>query len=130
MSVSFDNITTGKSYTRPQLAKLWGFLSYHAFAKGVFTPSKSNLIILFVTKEKQKSLRQYDDLLVDDILSMDGEANGGSDSRVVNSTSQNDEVHLFYRELHHRPFVYHGLFVLTEAKHSTDGPTRFRFVRK
>jgi len=130
MPANFDNITTGKLYTRPQLASLWGFRSYHAFAKGVFNPSKSNLIILFVTKEKQKSLQQYNDLLVDDVLYMDGEDKGGTDLRIENSANQNDEIHLFYREIHHRPFTYHGIFILTSTRHQTEGPSRFQFAKQ
>lgn len=106
MPVNFDSIAVGKLYTRPQLARLWGLDSYQGFAKGVFTPSKTRLIVFFVTKQKQKSLRQYNDLLVDDKLSMDGEDKGGTDARIENSAKQSDEIHLFYREIHHSPFAY------------------------
>jgi hypothetical protein len=48
--VSFDLIQVGD---RPQLAKIWNYKGHKAFSRGVFTPSNSNLVILFVTKEKQ-----------------------------------------------------------------------------
>lgn len=55
MPVSFGQITVSQSYSRNELAKLWGYASMHAIARGVVTPKDDNKIILFVTREKQTS---------------------------------------------------------------------------
>ncbi|GEM_PF-3158137 len=34
----FNKIYKGSSYSRPQLAELWGYASFHAIARGVITP--------------------------------------------------------------------------------------------
>ncbi len=55
----FEKIRKGGSYSRPQLAELWGYASFHAIARGVVTPQGKNKIILFVTEEKQAFQEQY-----------------------------------------------------------------------
>ncbi len=41
MPVSFDRIAVGKTYSRNELANLWGYASMHAIARGVVTPRES-----------------------------------------------------------------------------------------
>jgi predicted restriction endonuclease len=50
-----------------------------------------------------------------------------SDSRVINAASVNDEIHLFYRDIHHTPFVYYGEVFLKEHKVLTTEPSQFVF---
>jgi putative restriction endonuclease len=47
---------------------LWGYQSFHAISKGVVTPSNTNSIIFFVTKDKQEALTQYNDYIDGDML--------------------------------------------------------------
>lgn len=127
MSVSFDNIQIGREYERPFLANLWGYKGFQAISRGVVTPSGTNYIILFVTKEKQEALTQYNDYLDDDILHWEGEEKHSSDARIINSSNTNDEIHLFYRDIHHSPFVYYGKIFLKGYKQYADRPSQFTF---
>ena len=127
MAVGFEKLQVGQEYDRPFLADLWGYKGFQAISRGVITPSGKNFIILFVTKEKQKSLTQYRDYINDNNLHWEGEEKHTSDSRVINAESAKDEIHLFYREIHHSPFVYHGKIFLKEYKILTDRPSKFLF---
>jgi hypothetical protein len=56
-----------------------------------------------------------------------GQEKHGTDDRVINARAAGDEVHLFYREVHHTPFEYKGRVLLLNAARRTDGPSRFVF---
>ena len=123
----FENIKIGAKYTRPELAGIWGYNNYQGFSKGVFTPKKTNLVILFVTRIKQESLTQYKDCISAGLLFWQGELQGGSDSRLVQASLKGDKIHLFYREIHHTAFEYHGEVTLVSHHPSTSGPSEFVF---
>lgn len=125
--LNFTNIEPGKKYERPWLAKEWGYLSYRAFAKGVFCPRNSKQIILFVTRIKQQSLEQYNDYISGEYLFWEGEKGHGHDERIANSSSNGDLVHLFYREIHHSPFEYRGLVTVVKLVTLSGRPTQFIF---
>jgi putative restriction endonuclease len=127
MSVSFDKIKMGRGYERPFLADLWGYKGFQAISRGVVTPYGTNYVILFVTKEKQEALTQYDDYLDGDILHWEGEEKHSSDARIINSSNTNDEIHLFYRDIHHSPFIYYGKIFLKDYQRHADRPSRFTF---
>lgn len=59
MILDFDQIQRGEKHSRPDLADIWGYESYHALARGVVTPADDHKIILFVTEEKQDFQTQY-----------------------------------------------------------------------
>lgn len=128
MPVSFEELVVGGHYDRPQLAEKWGYASYNAIAKGIVTPRDSQYIILFITKEKQEFLTQYQDSFFNGVLEMEGETNHAADNRIVNAERNGDEIHLFYRERHHSPFVYYGQFYLADYTLNTDRPSHFRLV--
>jgi putative restriction endonuclease len=128
MTVSFDSLKIGHEYERPFLANLWGYKSFHAISRGVITPSGSNFIILFVTKEKQEALTQYRDYLDDMYLHWEGEEKHSSDGRIIGTLKTEDEIHLFYREIHHSPFIYHGRIYLEKYEEFTDRPSQFVFL--
>jgi hypothetical protein len=125
MDTSFLSI--GCRYTRPELAKRWGYDSHHAISRGVITPKGENVVILFVTRCKQESLTQYMDYLSGDLLFWEGEKKHGSDDRIIDAEKAGDEVHLFYREVHHSPFEYMGRIVLIQKAIKTDAPSRYVF---
>jgi hypothetical protein len=127
MPISFESLTVGGSYDRPFLASLWGYQGWAALARGVITPANENVIILFITKEKQKDLPQYRDIFDGEVLRMEGEDGHSNDERLINSGSNGDEVYLFYREKHHSAFVYEGRIVLEEHELGA-GTTPSRFV--
>jgi putative restriction endonuclease len=82
---------------------------------------------LFVTKTKQESLTQYNDFIDGDLLFWEGEEKHGSDTRVAEANKKGDEIHLFYREIHHTPFVYFGRVSLTDYRARADAPSEFIF---
>jgi hypothetical protein len=125
--VSFAEIVVGQSYSRPQLAAMWGYASHEALSRGVVTPKEDNKIILFVTREKQVSAEQYEDELVDHILLWEGPNDHFAEDRMLEAGRTGDQVHLFYRERHHSDFTYIGQLSLYCCERLTDGPSRFVF---
>jgi len=128
MPVNFDGLVKGERYERPQLAKHWGFKSFQAISRGVVTPKDSKFIVLFVTQEKQSSLTQYHDHIDGGRLYWEGERKHGSDKRIVSAGRNGDEIHLFFREVHHSPFEYFGEVFLEEFELLEDSPSRFVFT--
>ena len=127
MPVQTDNLTVGASYDRPELARLWGMAGIQGLGRGVFTPRGTNLIVLFVTQDKQQCLTQYKDFLADDLLFWEGEDGHGNDERIARASKNGNEIHLFYRERHHTAFTYHGRLILTHWIPRTDKPSEFVF---
>lgn len=125
--VRFDALKVGRRYDRPFLAEVWEYDSFHAIAKGVVTPRHSHTIVLFVTRIKQSGATLYDDYVLDDRLYWDGEAGHGTDSRILNAVSNGDDIHLFYREVHHSSFEYRGRVRLEDSLLSKSGPSKFVF---
>ena len=127
-NVTFDRITLGEQYDRPELAALWGYQDWHAIGRGVITPAGQNVVLLFVTKEKQEALTQYQDHFEGDHLHWEGETNHGNDSRIVGAESAGDEIHLFYRDRHHSPFTYYGQIHLLSHDQQSPEPSLFVFI--
>lgn len=127
MAVDFNNLEFGQAYERPFLAKLWGYQSFHALSKGVVTPAGTKVIIFFVTKEKQEALTQYNDYIDGDMLFWEGEEKHSSDKRVIEAGKNMDEIHLFYREVHHTPFIYFGKISMTDYQLRENTPSEFVF---
>jgi len=128
MPVSFNEIVVGKEYERRELAELWGYDGFQAIAKGVVTPRETPFIVLFITKEKQSFLTQYQDDFSDGVLEIEGETSHTADNRIVTAERNGDQIHLFYRERHHSPFIYHGQLYLTDYTLLTESPSQFRFA--
>ncbi len=127
MPFDLTPLERGCLYTRPELAALWGYAGYQAFARGVFTPQGTRMIVLFVTREKQQGLTAYVDALVGDHLTWEGETKHQSDERIANAAESGESIHLFYRDVHHTPFRYHGQVLLTHYRARRDDPSRFEF---
>jgi hypothetical protein len=127
MKIDFNVLEFGQSYERPFLAKLWGYQSFYAISKGVVTPANTKYIILFVTKDKQKSSMQYNDYIDGNMLFWEGEEKHISDKRVIEANKKQDEIHLFYRNIHHSPFIYFGKILLTDFQLRENVPSQFLF---
>ena len=127
ISVRFDDVEVGASYDRKTLARLWGYAGFQAIARGVVTPAGSPHVILFVTEDKQESLTQYRDFLVDGKLHWEGETKHGSDDRIVRAGFGPDQIHLFHRERHHTDFTYLGRIYLEQHQIRIDAPSQFIF---
>ena len=125
--LDFSTIKIGKKYDRPRLASLWRFRGYEAISRGVFCPRGGGQIILFVTRIKQESLEQYNDYISGEYLFWEGEKGHGNDQRIANSAQSGEEVHLFYREIHHSSFEYKGLVTVAGTGFIPNRPTKFVF---
>ena len=125
--LDFSNIEIGKKYKRPWLAQEWHFRGYEAISRGVFCPRGGGQIILFVTRIKQDSFEQYNDYISGEYLFWEGEKGHGNDKRIADSTVSGEEVHLFYREIHHSAFEYKGLVAVVSSGFIPDRPTKFVF---
>lgn len=127
--ITFDSLTIGYEYDRPFLANLWGYKDFHGIAKGIVTPKDTNKIIIFITKKKQDSLTQYADHFDRNkcLLFMEGEDKHSTDERLINSMHSNDEIYLFYREMHHSPFEYMGSIYLSYHIKNSTKPSQFVF---
>lgn len=122
--VDFAELYVGREYGRPFLANLWGYQSWSAIGRGVFTPRGQSIIVFFVTEEKQESLTQYVDHIDNDILFWEGEKGHGSDSRIIEGK---DEIHVFFRKRHHNDFTYMGRAYLLKYGLFESNPSRFSF---
>ncbi|MEO7933255.1 MAG: hypothetical protein ABIT76_08875 [Chthoniobacterales bacterium] len=127
MPIDFSNIPIGSKWDRPTLAKLWGYKTFNAIARGVITPAKQNVIILYVTIVKQEGSVQYADQLDGKKLFWEGEDKNGSDDRIKNAAANGDRIHLFHRERHHSPFEYMGTMNLVFCENVTGKPSKFEF---
>jgi 5-methylcytosine-specific restriction enzyme A len=127
-NITFERLVRGEVYHRPELASLWGYQSWNAISRGVITPAGQNVVMLFVTKEKQQTLTQYQDHFEGDQLHWEGETNHGNDSRLVDAESVGDEIQLFYRHRHHSPFTYYGQIHLFSHDLRATEPSRFVFT--
>jgi len=125
--VDLSSIRIGHAYERTYLSALWGFASFQAISRGVVTPRGTNKIILFVTRQKQQSLTQYEDYLSGDVLVWEGEQKHGNDRRIARAHETGDEIHIFYRDIHHTAFVYCGQARATFFEPRVDSPSRFIF---
>src|SRR4030042_1788007 len=122
--INFEALTIGYKYDRPFLAKLWGYKSFNAISRGVFSPQGLGVLIFFITKEKQEALTQYEDHIDSDVLFWEGEKGHGSDKRIV---EKKDQIHIFYRERHHSDFTYEGRAILRSYNLFSERPSKFSF---
>lgn len=127
MPFDLKPLQLGCLYTRPELAALWGYASYEALARGVFTPRGAGVIVLFVTRQKQTGLTAYKDALSGELLTWEGEAKHKSDQRIWTSKDNGESVYLFYREVHHTPFRYYGQVLPAHFTERRDEPSQFEF---
>lgn len=128
MPVDFQGIRVGKQYSRPELARIWGYSGYQALARGVVTPRNDNKILLFVTEEKQSMLEQYQDHLVGNRLEWEGPTDHFAEERMINASHSGDEIHIFHRERHHSDFTYLGRASVIDSKVDSTKPSRFTFL--
>lgn len=125
MPISFEKLVVGNTYSRPQLANLWGYSGYQALARGVVTPKDDNKIILFVTFDKPDYIEQYKDEIIGRVLIWEGPTDHFAESRMINAESSGDQIHVFYRERHHSDFVYDGQYAVVSYHLHSDRPSKF-----
>ncbi|MFB5762937.1 HNH endonuclease [Paenibacillus medicaginis] len=126
MPIDMESLEIGAEYVRDTLAPLLGYKSRQAISRGIVTPVDENIIILFVTKIKQKSDTQYHDYFIEEgLLHMEGETSHTNDKRIINAEANKDLIYLFYRDIHHTPFKYYGRAFLVDYKQYSDKPSIF-----
>jgi putative restriction endonuclease len=125
--VSFHELKRNTTYSRPYLAELWGYKGFQPLSRGVVTPAGHRLIILFVTRDKQSSAKQYKDRLDEDRLFWEGPTDHFAEARIVDAKTSGDEIHLFYRERHHSDFEYLGQVLLEQSNLLKHKPSEFVF---
>jgi 5-methylcytosine-specific restriction enzyme A len=126
--VSFEQIDVGRKYTRLELADIWGYKGFQAISRGIVTPEGQNYIILFLTKEKPAHLTQYRDSFEKGILIMEGDKSHIADKRIIEAEEREEEIHLFYRDIHRSSFTYEGIVFLISYVLNSITPSLFRFV--
>ncbi|WP_245859605.1 HNH endonuclease [Spirosoma aerolatum] len=127
MHISFDLLKIGESYSRVFLAEIWGYAAYQALARGVVTPKGVSKIILFVTSKKQESSTQYSDKLINEYLHWEGPNDHFAETRMVNARYNGEEIHLFFRTIHHSNFTYFGKIEVVDVELEINRPSRFIF---
>ncbi len=123
----FEKFSLNKLYSRNFIAERMGYKSFQAISKGVVTPKNSNVIVLFVTKEKQSALTQYNDYIDGGLLHWEGENKHGSDKRIVTAKENGEKIFLFYRNRHHSDFLFLGEIFLLRFIEQTTKPSEFVF---
>ena len=122
-----ENFQLWQNYSRKGIAEELGIKSEQALWRGVFTPRGRKFIFLFVTWEKQRLQTQYKDSIFGDTLVWEGERKHGNDQRIVNADNNGDQIILFFRTRHHRPFIYFGNIHLQNYELRIDTPSYFVF---
>lgn len=60
---------------------------------------------------------------------MQGQEKHGTDKRLLSNLNVNKyKIYLFYRDIHHTPFIYYGRTFFIEATEHTDEPSDFQFL--
>lgn len=125
--MDLSSLIIGVRYTRPDLARRWGYASPKAIQRGVITPKGKYIIVLFVTRVKPEHLPQYHDCISGDLLFWEGETKHGTDERIARAEVAGDVIYLFYREVHRTPFEYRGPVLLVTFKSQMKKPSEFVF---
>ena len=120
MPVSMSELIVGERYSRNELAEMWGYQGRQPISRGVVTPAGQNLIILFVTQEKQAGMTDYQDRLEGQVLHWEADGNPRNVLRVTrNLRIREDEIHLFFRDTRREDFIYCGELNVVSADPTT-----------
>ena len=126
--LDLSGLQLGRKYGRPWLAAKWGFAGPEAIIQGcVLSEGRKTKILLFVTRIKQKSLEQFNDYISGEICFGRVKNSTENDQRIVRAGQTAEDIHLFYREIHHSDFEYKGLVELIDHKLLSDEPSKFVF---
>ena len=129
MPVSFENLVPSRTYSRTQLAELWGYPGFQALARSIVVPADDNKIILFVTLAKLRHMGDSTDRLIGGTLTWEGPHDHFAEDRLVQAGSTGDQIHVFWRSRQHSAFVYEGQFVLVSYTLHADKPSTFVLKR-
>jgi hypothetical protein len=120
----------GAVYTRNDLKNLFE-ISASSINNGIFKPAAFPSVWIFVTEQKTADRTQYEDILVDDMLHMEGQLEGGTDHLIKEHVERGLELLLFYRKKKYEHpgagFTFEGCFLYQGHEGST--PTKFTLHR-
>lgn len=115
-----SELIVGERYSRNELAEMWGYQGRQPISRGVVTPAGQNLIILFVTQEKQAGMTDYQDRLEGQVLHWEADGIPRNVLRVTrNLRIREDEIHLFFRDTRREDFIYCGELNVVSADPTT-----------
>jgi putative restriction endonuclease len=121
-----EKLEPGTIYTRNDLSALFD-IKDATLNNGIFRPKGYDSVWLFITEHKTPDRIQYVDTLVGDILHMQGQRMGRTDTLILDHRQRGMELLAFYRkskdEHPHAGFRYEGIF--TYQSHSGSLPTSF-----
>lgn len=125
-SYASQSLEEGHVYTRDDLRALF-VITASSINNGIFKPAAYDSVWIFVTEHKTADRTQYDDVLIDDVLNMEGQTQGATDYLIKEHVVRGLELLLFYRtKKYEHPgagFTYKGTFLYQTDEGS--GPTKF-----
>ncbi|RMQ47074.1 hypothetical protein ALQ04_100821 [Pseudomonas cichorii] len=126
-----QQLTVGNIYTRADLRDLF-HITASSLNNGIFKPAAFDSVWIFVTEHKTADRTQYNDILTDDVLHMEGQLKGGTDYLLKEHVERGLELLLFYRKKKYEHpgagFTYEGRFLY--QSHEGSGPTKFTLHRE
>jgi hypothetical protein len=125
-----DRLSVGELYSRQQLREMFG-IADQTINTGIFRPAGHESVWLFVTREKDPGMTEYEDRLEGDVLHWQGQLAGLKDSLIAEHQQRGLELLVFYRDAKRQyedyAFKYEGPF--TYESHAGANPASFRLVR-
>lgn len=91
------HLQTGSVYTRDDLRSLF-LITDATINTGIFRPQNSDSIWLFVTEEQTNDRTPYQNRLKDDVLLMQGQTEGRTDSFILDEATNKLELLVFHRK--------------------------------
>ncbi|WP_341520947.1 HNH endonuclease [Pseudomonas sp. G.S.17] len=126
-----QQLEAGKVYTRDDLRNLFQ-ISASSINNGIFKPAAFDSVWIFVTEHKTADRTQYEDLLIDDVLRIEGQLKGGTDLLIKEHDERGLELLLFYRKKKYEHpgagFTFEGRFRYHDSQGSA--PTKFILHRE
>lgn len=126
-----QQLVVGNVYTRDELATMFQ-IGDSTINTGIFKPAAFDSVWLFITEKPTADRTQFDNLLVDDVLYMDGQEKGRTDYLIKDHVERGLELLLFYRKKKYEHdgagFNFEGRFLY--RNHEASGPTKFMLERE
>lgn len=130
-SLASQRLEISKVYTRDDLRKLF-HINASSLNNGIFKPAALDSVWIFVTEHKTADRTQYKDILIGDVLHMEGQLKGRTDHLIEKHLEYGLELLLFYRKKKNEHagygFTYEGRFFYRD--HEGTGPTKFIMHRE
>ena len=126
-----QQLAVGKVYTRDELTTMFSIID-STINTGIFKPAAFDSVWLFITEKPTADRTQFDNLLVDNVLHMDGQEKARTDYLIKEHVERGLELLLFYRtKKYEHPgagFTFKGRF--RYLSHEASAPTKFKLERE